>query len=85
MENDIIKTTQGKTLKRIDRNCKVGDNVFYVYTHSNGNQYWTRIIKATFIRYAKNILGDIVIIQREDTRHRTPTRTNISKVYIELK
>jgi hypothetical protein len=83
MENDIIKTTQGKTLKRIDRNCKVGDNVFYVYTHSNGNQYWTRIIKATFIRYAKK--RDIVIIQREDTRNRTPTRTNILKVYMELK
>lgn len=82
MEQDIIKTTQGKILKRIDRNCKLGDNVFYVYTHSNGNQYWDRIIKATFIRYAKK---DIVIIQREDTRNRTPTRTNILKVYIELK
>ncbi len=83
MEDDIIKTTQGKTLKRIERNCKLGDNVFYVDTHSNRNQYGVRIIPVKFVQYAKK--KDIVIVQREDTRNRTPTRTNILKVYIELK
>jgi hypothetical protein len=83
MEQEVIQTNKGNTLIRINYNCKIGDEVFYVYDHSNGTEHWNRIIPAKFVRYTKN--KEIVIIQRSDTRKNSQTRTSILKVFIDIR
>ena len=86
MAKNKFKTNKGKELEQIDRNtCKRGDKVFYVYEHTNGTEYWTRIIPAIFVTIPNSTLlfqKDIVVIKRGDCKGNS--RVPISKVYIEL-
>ncbi len=84
---EIIKTTKGKTLVRIKKPITIGDipkvinykdKCYFVYEHTNGTEYWTRIIPAIFIKYSQRN-KNYAVIKREDCKNRS--RVPIEKVY----
>ncbi len=88
MERKEFKTNKGNHLIQIGKSsCEYQDKIFFVYEHTNGTEYWTRIIPATFLMYInyQSIMGkeDLCLIKREDCKGNS--RVLISKVYINLK
>lgn len=75
---EYIRLTNEKNLKRINKSCKPGDPVIFMYRHhTNHLSSFFRFCSAKFLRYCN--CGMRVVIKRTDCMN--PSRVRIKQVY----